>query len=173
MKKITKVLAVIAAIAMLAVCAAASTGFTLNVDGDTVQVINSSAGDVAGKFSVSVSGGTLVSIGEATGMLVADGDTASVIAIDAAAGAVLAVIAVDAAGDFAVTVTGLEDDFSGSATANYTVPVADPPIVAPPVVADPPAETSGNDTFTPTGVTVALVPALIAAAAVVATKKRK
>ncbi|MCL2638581.1 MAG: hypothetical protein FWD48_09455 [Oscillospiraceae bacterium] len=173
MKKLCTLIAVIAAIAMLALSASA---FTATVDGDTITLTVADGGDIDGVITVDFADGA--SFGRATGqngvLAVFNPDNGALVlaGLGLEAGDSIVTIRVD--GEGAVSFTGSGGQFEG-ATANATVGgsnIVDIPVIDDEPVEDEPA--AADDTQNPKGgVALAIVPALVAAAAVAVTRKRK
>jgi len=160
--------AIIAAIAMLSICA---TAFTVSGGGDaevggtvTVNIV-SGGGDESFDGIVSYTGG--LAINRATGMAAVNASTGAVAfaAADGTAGDIIGAIVFDvtAAGAYTITIDGK--------SVSGTIGGGGDDIVTVPGGGD--EEPGGGTVFVPTGVAVAIVPALIAGAAAVATRKRK
>jgi hypothetical protein len=172
MKKLCTLIAVVAAVAMLGTSA-----FALTLEGNELMV--DTAGDYDGVFVIEMSdglaltrvqspGGALVVYNDENGRIVIAG-------IGLEAGDALLRLTFDGEGTFSLID---EDGSFGTGTINGTIGAVAPPddVVAPPA---PPPVVVDDDPVVPDddhpkgGVALAIVPAIVAAAAVAITRKRK
>ncbi|MCL2018210.1 MAG: hypothetical protein FWG70_00500 [Oscillospiraceae bacterium] len=182
MKKILKLAVLLVAFSVFAISASA---FTVSDNGSpdaqggtfAVNVLASAGGEQAGSFTFDANGATFISIAYGTGVIGQEHEgKVSLISLDSAAGSVLATLNFSVTADtFSVSVTGVDEYAGITGSASGALPVAPPPPPPPAPTPDPVpvAPDAGGDVNEKTGVALAIVPVLVAAAATVVSRKRK
>ena len=195
-----KVLAFLTAVAATATLALSASAVTVTNSGDpdangafTISIIADADGPIAGGAEIKVTGPvkfSSITRGAAGDIALENNGTIGVVAVDATKDGVLAILTfvTTGEGDYTVEIIGTEDDFEGVLSHSVSGTVGDS--VAPPpagdddddddVIAPPPpvdnttaAPSGGGDGNVPTGVAIAVIPAIVAGAAAVVSKKRK
>jgi len=175
MKKIFTLVAVVAALAMFTIGASA---FTLSVDGNVATVAVDSDGDLNGILVLELSDGLSLARGPQSpeAFVVYNEENGQLGFMGTGLVAGDEVLRLTFEGDGTFTLAGLEGDFTAFTTASRDIGTVAPP--PPPAGGDdptpPPVVTGDDDDDNPkAGVALAVVPAIVAAAAVAITRKRK